>query len=60
MLILWYVNIPNVNAGYERFSDSIVLCENVHVLQNVVWNVIASSSFCKLCVKAEMQRYKVI
>ena len=33
--------MPNVTTGYGRFSDSIALFENVHVLLNVL-NVITS------------------
>ena len=30
--IIWYINMPNVTAGYGRFSDKIVLFGNFHIL----------------------------
>ena len=44
--------MSNVTAGYGRLSDSIAFFGNIHILQHVR-NVIASSNFYKLCVKAE-------
>ena len=54
MDIFWYFNIPNVTAGYGRFSDSMALFENFHILLHVR-HVITSSNFYKLYVKVELK-----
>ena len=53
MYIFEYVNMPNVTAGYGRFSDLIAAFGHIHILLQT-WNVITLSNIYKLCVKAEM------
>ena len=58
MYTFWYANMPDVTASYGRFSKSIEFFRSFDILQHVR-SFIASSNFYKLCVKAEMKRWKV-
>ena len=57
-LIYWYVDIPDVTAGYVRLSDLIWFSDNFKILLHV-WNVklsqivcpVISNNYSTLCVK---------
>ena len=57
MYTFYYVNISNLTPVYGRLSD-LMLFENCHI-SLYVWNVIISSTFYKLCVKAELYGWKL-
>ena len=44
----WYINLPNVTAGYGRFSDLISFFGNFNILLQI-WNAITSPNLYKWC-----------
>ena len=47
------VDMPDVRTGYGSFSDLIAFFGNLYVLLHI-WNVIASTNFYNLRIKAEL------
>ena len=53
MCTFWFICIPNVTAGYGRFSDLIAFFGHFYIFLHVL-HVITSSNFYKLCVNSKM------